>query len=144
MHLWTINWVLFSDIHIQNCVPQNFDLICGLVFISYVGYYQSPTTPVIHNCFRQKSVHLHLPKAIFTFKTAVVMVVRAGHNFKWSSCWQLHRHTLKGIENPNHMEKSPYLQNILAIGWTLSSHKNEMMRLLLSKLWCLQHAQSAW
>ena len=37
-----------------------------------------------NNCFRQKSVHLHLPKTNVTFDTAVVMTVRAGQNFKWS------------------------------------------------------------
>ena len=30
-----------------------------------VGYYQSPTIRTIHNCFRDKSAHLRLPKIIF-------------------------------------------------------------------------------
>ena len=33
VHLWTIDWVLFLDIHMQICVPPNIDLICGLVLI---------------------------------------------------------------------------------------------------------------
>ena len=31
VHLWTIDWVLFLDIHMQISVPPNIDLICGLV-----------------------------------------------------------------------------------------------------------------
>ena len=31
VHLWTIDWVLFLDIHMQIFVPANLDLICGLV-----------------------------------------------------------------------------------------------------------------
>ena len=30
-HLWTIDWVLFLDIHMQIFVLTNIDLICGLV-----------------------------------------------------------------------------------------------------------------
>ena len=37
VHLWTTNWVLFFDIHIQICVPANIDLICGLVLIFLRG-----------------------------------------------------------------------------------------------------------
>ena len=37
VHLWTINWVSFLDIHIQICVPLNIDLICGLVLIFLCG-----------------------------------------------------------------------------------------------------------
>ena len=37
VHLWTINLVLFLDIHIQICVPPNIDLICGLVLIFLCG-----------------------------------------------------------------------------------------------------------
>ena len=33
VHIWTIYWVLFFDIHMQICVPPNIDLICGLVLI---------------------------------------------------------------------------------------------------------------
>ena len=51
--IWTIEWVLILDKHMQIFVPPNVDLICGLVF-SYVGYYQSPAILTIHKCFRQK------------------------------------------------------------------------------------------
>ena len=33
VHLWTINWVLYLDIHIQTRVPPNVDLICRFVLI---------------------------------------------------------------------------------------------------------------
>ena len=33
VHIRTIDWVLFLDLHIQICVPPNIDLICGLVLI---------------------------------------------------------------------------------------------------------------
>ena len=61
------------DIHMQICVPQNIDLICGLALISNVSYYQSPTIRIIHDCFRHKSAHLILPKILFTFKAAVLL-----------------------------------------------------------------------
>ena len=37
VHLWTVNLVLFLDIHIQICVLPNIDLICGLVLIFLFG-----------------------------------------------------------------------------------------------------------
>ena len=37
VHLWTINWVLLLDIHMQIFVPSNIDLICGLVWIFLCG-----------------------------------------------------------------------------------------------------------
>ena len=50
-------------------MPLNARPLCGLVlFFFYVGYYQSPTILAIHNCFRQKSVHLRLPKIFFSLK----------------------------------------------------------------------------
>ena len=73
MHISTIDRVLFLDIHMQICVPQNIDLICGLALISNVSYYQSPTIKIIHDCFRHKSAHLILPKIFFTFKAAVLL-----------------------------------------------------------------------
>ena len=86
VHLWTINWVLYLDthVHIQIRVPPNIDLICGFVLIFLCGLLSVPTIPILHNCFRQKSVHLRLPKTIFIFNTAVVTAVRAGQNFKLS------------------------------------------------------------
>ena len=33
VHIWTIDWVLFLDIHMQICVPPNIDIICGSVLI---------------------------------------------------------------------------------------------------------------
>ena len=36
-HLWTIDCVLFLDIHMQICVPPNIDLFCGLVLIFLCG-----------------------------------------------------------------------------------------------------------
>ena len=54
VHLWTIDWVLFLDIHMQIFIPLNIDLICSLVEFPYVGYYQSLAKLTIHNCFRQK------------------------------------------------------------------------------------------
>ena len=65
------------------------------------------------------------------------MAVGAGQNFKWSKfdySWQLHSHTLKGLGNPDHIESSPYVQDMLAYEWILSSHDNELLRLLLSEL----------
>ena len=40
---------------------------------SNVGYYQSPTIRIIHNCFRHESAHLGLPKIFFIFKAAVLL-----------------------------------------------------------------------
>ena len=37
VHILTINWVLFFDIHILMCVPPNIDLICGLFLIFLRG-----------------------------------------------------------------------------------------------------------
>ena len=37
VHLWTIGWISFSDIHMQMCVPPNIDLFCGLVLIFLCG-----------------------------------------------------------------------------------------------------------
>ena len=36
-HLWTIDWILFLDIHMQICVPSNNDLICALILIFLCG-----------------------------------------------------------------------------------------------------------
>ena len=33
VHLWTIDWDLYLDIHMQMCDHSNTDLICGFVFI---------------------------------------------------------------------------------------------------------------
>ena len=85
VHIWTIDRVLFLDIHMHIRVPPNIDLIiCGLVLFFYVGYYQSPIISAIHNCFRQKSVYLRLLKIFFTLNTAVVRTVWACQNFKRS------------------------------------------------------------
>ena len=51
--------------------------------------------------------------------------------------------TFKGLGNQDHIEDSPYVQDILAYWLTLSSHENELLRLLLSELWGLLYAQSA-
>ena len=37
VHISTINWVIFLDIHIQICVTPNIDLICELVLITLSG-----------------------------------------------------------------------------------------------------------
>ena len=37
MHIWTIEWVLFVDKHMQICIPTNFDLAYGLVLIFLCG-----------------------------------------------------------------------------------------------------------
>ena len=37
VHIWTFGWVLDLDIHVQICVPQNIDLVCGLVLIFFCG-----------------------------------------------------------------------------------------------------------
>ena len=37
VHIWTINWVIFFNKHIQICVPPNIDQICGLVLIFLCG-----------------------------------------------------------------------------------------------------------
>ena len=31
VHIWTINWVLYLDIHIQIRVTPNIDLLCGFI-----------------------------------------------------------------------------------------------------------------
>ena len=64
-------------------------------------------------------------------------LVKTSRGPKFAYSWQLHSHTFKGLGNPNHIESSPYLQDILANGWTLSSHENELLRLLLFELWGL-------
>ena len=85
---------------------------------SYEGYYQSSVTLTIHNCFRQKSVHLSLAHIFLPlFNTAVVMAVWAGQIFKCSKfdySRQLHSHKVKGLGNPDHIESSPYVQDMLA------------------------------
>ena len=64
-------------------------------------------------------------------------LVKTSSSQKFAYSWQLHGHTFKGLGNPDHIESSPYLQDILANKWTLSSHENELLRLLLSELWGL-------
>ena len=73
--------------------------------------------PTINNCFRQKSVYLSLPKNSFTFNTAVVTAVWAGQTSrgpKFDYSRQLHSHTFKGLGNSDHIESSPYSQDIFA------------------------------
>ena len=65
----------------------------------------------------------------------------SGPKFDYS--WQLHSHTFKGLGIRDHMETSPYIQDILTFGWTLRSLKYKLLRLFLSKLWGLLYAQSA-
>ena len=38
VHLWTINWILYLDIHIQIRVPPNIGLICGCVLFFLCGF----------------------------------------------------------------------------------------------------------
>ena len=112
-----------------------------------MGYYQSPTIRTIYNCFRHKSAHLKLPKIFFTFKAAVLLkygLVKISSGPKFNYSWQLHSHTFKGLGNRDHIETSQYIQEILTSVWTLYEHKNKLLRLLLSKLWGLFYAQSAW
>ena len=82
VHLWTFDWVLFLDIHMQILYLQILTSFVVSFEFSYVGYYQSSDTLTIHNCFRQKSDHLSLTHIFFTFNTAVVMAVWAGQIFK--------------------------------------------------------------
>ena len=49
----------------QICVPPNIDLICGLILIFYVGFYQSPTKPTIYKCFRQVSLYKFAQKYFY-------------------------------------------------------------------------------
>ena len=37
VHIWTIEWVLFLDIHMIIFVPSNIDLICGFILIFLYG-----------------------------------------------------------------------------------------------------------
>ena len=62
VNLWTIDWVSSLDKHMQICVPLNVGLICGLVLIFLCGLLSVSDDTTIHNCFRQKSVYLSLPK----------------------------------------------------------------------------------
>ena len=80
VHIWTINWVLYLDIQIKIRVPPNIELICGFILIFLCGLLS--VSDDTDNSFRQKSVHLHLPKTYFTFSTAVITIVRADQNFK--------------------------------------------------------------
>ena len=66
----------------------------------------------------------------------------SGPKFDYS--WQLHSHTFKGLGNRDHIETLPYVQEILNSGWTLSSHKNKFLRLLLSKLHSLLDRSVHW
>ena len=106
----------------QICVHQNIDLICGLVLIFLCGLldlYQSPTIRIIHNCFRQRSAHLRLSKIFFIFKAAVLLqfgAVKISSGPKFDYSWQLHSHTFKGLGIRDHIETSPYIQDILTFG----------------------------
>ena len=71
-------------------------------------------------------------------------LVKTSSGPKFAYSWQLHSHTFKGLGNLDLIECLPYLQDILANGWTLSGHENELLGLLLSELWGLWYAQSAW
>ena len=51
---------------------------------------------------------------------------------KFDISGQLHSHTFMGLGNPDHIESLPYVQDILAYGCTLSSHKNELLRIVRS------------
>ena len=62
-------------------------------------------------------------KILCTFKTSVVKAEWAGQS-----------NTFKGQGNQNYIENSPYFQDILAYICTLSSHENELLRLLLSEV----------
>ena len=68
--------------------------------------------------------------------------ISSGPKFDYS--WQLHSHAFKGLGIRDHIETSPYIQDILTSVWTLCSHKYELLRLPLSKLWGILYAQSAW
>ena len=105
--------------HMHICVPQNIDLICGLILIFLCGLLSVSDDTDYHNCLRQKSTHLRLPKIVFTFKAAVFTAVWAGQNFKgpkFDYSWQLHCHTFKGLGIRDHIETSPYIQDILTSG----------------------------
>ena len=108
MHIWQIDWVLFSDIHMQTFVPPNINLICGLVWIFLCGLLTASD--------KSQFIWVWLI-FFFTFNTAVVIAVWAGQIFKCTKfdySWQLHSHKLKGLGNPDHIESSPYVQDMLA------------------------------
>ena len=65
--------------HMQIRVHPIIDLICELVLISYVGYYQYQTIRVL--LIASNKILL---KFLFTFNTYVVSVGWASQNFKWS------------------------------------------------------------
>ena len=103
--------------------------------------------PTIYNCFRQKSVYLMLPKIVLPLIQLLLRqygLVKTSGGPKFDYSWQLHSHTFKGLGNSDHIKSSSYLQDIFAYVWTLSSHENQLLRLLLSELWGLWYAQSAW
>ena len=88
---------------------------------SLVGYYQSSTIPSVH-----LSVPVFLPLIQLLLRQYGPVKTSSGPKFDYS--WQLHSHTLMGLGNPDQIT---YVQDILAYGWTLRSHKNEFLRLLL-------------
>ena len=49
---------------------------------SYVGYYQFATIPTIHNCLRQKSVHLRVHKI---FLALIQLLLQQYVSFKTAS-----------------------------------------------------------
>ena len=43
-------------------------------------------------------------------------LVKTSRDPKFAYSWQLHSHTFKGLGNQDHIESSPYLQDMLANG----------------------------
>ena len=126
VHLWTIDWILFLDIHMQICVPLNIDLICGLVLtFLYGNYYQSPTIPTIHNCFRQKSVH---PKKY-------VSMIKKYHNHKlqtnpWRRQEEVHNHHgTPGRQTKQSNQLSLPIKMIAKLEWTQSNAQQDIEQL---------------
>ena len=85
MRLWTTDWNLFFDLHMQICVPPNIDLICGLVSIFLCGLLTTSLRGYrVFIIVSEKNQFIQVCLNFFTFNTAVVMAVWAGQNFKWS------------------------------------------------------------
>ena len=77
--------------------------------------------PTIHNCFKQKSVHLSLDKRFLLLIQLLLgqdEPVKTSSVSKFDYSRQLQSHTFKGLGNPDHTECSPYeyVQNILTYG----------------------------
>ena len=143
------NWLgfIFRYAHVNLCTTEYWPILwTRFNFLMWVTISLRQYRLFIY-CFRQKSVHLSLLRIFLPLIQLLLRqngLVKTSNDPKFDYSWELHNHTFKGLENRDHIEGSPYLHDIVAYGWTLSSHENKLLRLLLSELWGRKYAQSAW